>query len=287
MLAYDGDLPVFNPTSAAAITPAELHTLVERHHNRMLNVGGDVAGFAKRVAVARAADYDVAITAPNVRVLANSGGSTSSRSSTMYYIDGDVFVEVHEEEVIVTAWCPPRQGLIIPTSLVQRALVPLSIISVMIDVAPLAAVHNFASIPFKAGARLVAGSLGMSRGAGQSLFWAFGEPHYTTMEQFAKDCHVWCEDKDGRVWDIYSLVMKAYGDEYGAQLSVPHAPTVMRCHTKIVMARLGFFYKAAPKHMQRQLINRKLQQCAQKLRDMPVPEGAGHIERMVLPSELH
>ena len=282
VLSYDGPLPDLNPCWTIAMEPQELAALASAAVLRIALVC-DNLGFLKRVAVARTVPaWDVSFFAPNLFVMGREDGQTAAtpRPATFYYVKGDVYVEV-EGRVHMT-WCPLRQqGLVIPRVLLDKAVhTTMNDIVQLIDVAPLTAVHMCVSVDFVQGARLVVGSLGMSRGAGRRVYWALGDPSYTRLEQFVNDCHVWCETSDGAVFDVYGMLLEALGKTAGVKLVHPASPVVLRGHKRHDLVNIGLFYKPAPEHMQVELLNIQLERCAEKVPGLPTPRATVVERRM-------
>jgi hypothetical protein len=280
VLTYNGPLAPLNPSFGITMTSAELITLVEQQPLRMLNVC-NADGFAKRVAVARAAKLQAAIVSPNIPVLSKLLSSTAApswKSATMYYINGDVYTVVDQQ--VSAVWNPPPGDLVISDTVLERAWVTLDRLASLIDVSACVALSLYTGMHAAQGGRIVAGSLGMKKG--RSRVWVLGEPTYTTVAQFSKDCHVWCEDEAGSVWDVYSIMMGLLAAHYQTDVSLPHDKVViMRGHSKARMIQLGLFYKAAPDHLQRAILNDQLEKCAQKLNNMPTSTADGIIQHGV------
>ena len=156
VLTYDGPLAPLNPSFGITMTPAELITLVEQHPLRMLNVC-NADGFAKRVAVARAAKLQAAIVSPNIPVLSKLLSSTAApswKSATMYYINGDVYTVVDQQ--VSAVWNPPPGDLVISDTVLKRAWVTLDRLASLIDVSACVALSLYTGMHAAQGGRIVA-----------------------------------------------------------------------------------------------------------------------------------
>ena len=290
VLAYDGPPASLSRSFPVAMTSADLNELVAQHPLRMLNVC-DNAGFAKRVAVARAAKLKAAIVAPNIPGFSRTDTSPRTLTpSTMIYIDGDVFTIV--EQQVFGLWCTPPGDLVIPDVVLDRAMAPHEQVAHLNNVSAVVALSMYADVPYALGGRLVAGSLGLKKRGGphppalgsnrDGPFWVLGDPSYTTAAQFDQDCHVWCEDQNGGVWDVYTVLMGMLVKHHKLEISLPDQVVLLRGHPKERMKKLGLYYRPAPDHLQRAILNTQLEQCAQRLAKMPPSTAEVTLTRVVL-----
>ena len=111
---------------------------------------------------------------------------------------------------------------------------------------------------------LVCGSLGL--GVGESPWYAFGNPEYTTHDDFmaghpiAWNWHVWLEEDEGGgggVWDLCEALWHDLAADHGRHILCGSATTTMviRGETKDRLKALGLHYIPAPSATQHALLD--------------------------------
>jgi hypothetical protein len=109
--------------------------------------------------------------------------------------------------------------------------------------------------------RLVCGSLGF--GTGESPWYAFGNPEYTTHDEFmaghpiAWNWHVWLEAEDGGIWDVCDALWHDLAADHGQRILHGSAATttVIRGEPPDRLKALGLRYVPAPPATQRALLD--------------------------------
>ena len=126
----------------------------------------------------------------------------------------------------------------------------------------LSAIFNQQRIYNKQKLHLKCGSFGLGGLKDQSIWWEWGNPDWTTAEQFTEkqspgkiDAHVWLEDENGNIWDVWDPQLWGYFDlrrlptlvrvKLGAKR--PKNSVVIEGWSYSKCAQLGFHYKVASK----------------------------------------
>ena len=202
----------------------------------------------------------VTLTSPSFDLSRGNGGP--SMNATRLRLQQRL-ANNHDDHRVQRAWVPPPGELVIPPSVLECAQGGLERVAQLVAVSPAVALMFYAAT----GGRIVAGSLGMKKG--RSPFWVLGDPTYTTAAEFNQDCHVWCEDEQGVVSDIHTTLHVMLSEEYKTDVRLPL--TVLANQTKVKMVRLGLYYKSAPEHLQRAILNAQLEKCAERLATVEEP----------------